>query len=447
MKPMSLQLNLACSVLAVLLVSLIAGAAMTYEHAVNKVRTEMLAALAVGRGIVSNAVDDDVARLNPAHLLMRVIEDFNGDRHLRAILIDARGKTLIESAVQPPTDPAPRFFFDLVRGKNKVEPVDLPPAFGSGQRLVLEADPHNEVAEAWGDVKLDFSTLAMFFCLVLGLITYTLRGAFRPLQDLCRALSRIAAGDYGARLSWPNAYELNEVERGFNAMARRLAEMELQNRLLQARVDCAQEDERGQMARDLHDEVAPFLFAVSADASLIRQFAAKDGLRQIEERAASIVGSVSHMQQHVRGLLARLMPDVLVDLGLSGALESLVDFWQSHRPEIDFNLSIASGPFDSRCCSVIFRVVQESLSNAVRHANPSKVDVFVKRSGESCEIEVRDDGSGLKQASNTSGFGLLGMRDRVAAIGGDLSVANRRESSGVVVHAIFKCRGDGLVAE
>jgi len=443
---MSLQRNLVVSVSTVLLISLLAGALLTYEHAVTKVRTEMRAALMVGRRVVQNAVDEGAPHADPNRLLARVIQDFNGDRHLRAALADPAGKILMRSALQPPPDPAPMLFFNLVGGRRLTTRIDLPPELNVGSRLILETDAHIEVAEAWDDVKLDFTTLFIFFCLVLALIAHTLRGAFRPLEELCTAFMRIGAGDYGTRLSWRNAYELNEVENGFNLMAGRLAEMELQNRLLQTRVQCVQEDEQGEMARDLHDEVAPFLFAVSADASLILQYVSTQSLGEIEERANGILSSVSHMQLHLRDVLSRLMPDVLLDLGLSGAIESLVHFWQSRRPDIEFALSVSPDPLDNRSSAIIFRVVQESLSNAVRHANPSKIDISVKHYLESWKIDIVDNGTGLKPGHHTEGFGLLGMRERVAAIGGKLNVASRIGEAGVAVRAVLPCSAAVLVA-
>jgi two-component system sensor histidine kinase UhpB len=442
---MSLQRNLVVSVSTVLLISLLAGALLTYEHAVTKVRTEMRAALIVGRRVVQNAIDSATPHSDPSLLVARIIQDFNGDRHLRAVLADPAGKVLMRSDLQPPPDPAPAFFFNFVGGSRLTTHIDLSPALTIASRLVLETDSSNEVSEAWDDVKLDLTTLFLFFCLVLALITYTLRGAFRPLEELCSALARVGSGDYGTRLSWPNADELNEVESGFNLMADRLAEMAVQNRLLQARVECIQEDERGEMARDLHDEVAPFLFAVSADASLILQHVSRADLNEIEQRANGILLSVSHMQLHLRDVLSRLMPDVLLDLGLSGAIESLVHFWQSRRPDIEFSLSVAPDPLDDRSSAVIFRVVQESLSNAVRHAHPSKIDISLKHCGECCEIDIVDNGTGLKPGYHARGFGLLGMRERVAAIGGKLSVASRIGEAGVAVHAVLPCPAAALV--
>jgi two-component system sensor histidine kinase UhpB len=420
----------------VLMVSLLAGATLTYEHAASKVRTEMNAALSVGRRVAQNAVDNSADQTDPERRLARIVGVFNGDRHLRAVLTDG-GRILLQSTLQPPQDPAPAVFDDLLTGPALSADVVLPPGVPVNGTLQLRTDAHNEISEAWGDVKLDLSTLGIFFCLVLALVVRTLRGALRPLQELCHALAHIGAGDYATRLAWGNTKELAQVQDGFNAMAGQLADMALQNRLLQTRVECIQEEERSELARDLHDEVAPFLFAVSADASLIRQATAGGNWAGIDARAEGILSSVSHMQKHLRHVLSRLMPDVLLDLGLEGAIETLVHFWQSRRPDIAFTLHVDTDSLDDRRAAVAFRVVQESLSNAVRHAEPSKVDIRVEQTSDGCLVAVEDNGTGMPSQPNARGLGLLGMRERVRSIGGRLTIEDRGRSRGVAIHALL----------
>jgi two-component system sensor histidine kinase UhpB len=397
----------------------------------------MNAALSVGRRMAQNAIDDSADQADPQRRLARIVGLFNGDRHLRAVLTDGSGRMLLQSTLLPPQDPAPAVFVHLLTGPVLAADVVVPSGLAENGTLQLRTDAHNEISEAWGDVKLDLSILGIFFCLVLALVVRTLRGALRPLQDLCTALARVGTGDYATRLAWPNMKELAPVQDGFNAMAERLAGMALQNHLLQTRVQCIQEEERGELARDLHDEVAPFLFAVSADASLIRQAAAAGQWASIDARAEAILSSVRHMQKHLRHVLSRLMPDVLLDLGLEGAIETLVHFWQSRRPDIVFTLHVDAESLDDRRAAVAFRVVQESLSNAVRHAAPSKVDIRVEQTNDGCVIAVDDDGTGMLGEPGALGLGLLGMRERVRSIGGRLSIENRGRSRGVAIRALL----------
>ncbi len=434
---MSLERNLIVSVFVVLWVSLLAGAALTCGHAASKVRTEINAALTVGQRIVQNAADDSRGQANPNVELARIIASFNGDRHLRAVLIGADDRVSLQSTLRQPEDPAPQLFVDLVSGPTVVADVALPLSLIAKGHLQLRTDAHNEVSEVWADVKLDLLILIMFFCLVLGLVVRTLRGALQPLRKVCTAFTSIGAGDYATRLALGDAKELVDVQDGFNAMAERLAGMELHNRLLQTRMQRVQDEERAELARDLHDEVAPFLFAVSADASLIRQFAGANKIEDIDARADGILTSVNHMQKHLRRVLSRLMPDVLLDLGLAGAIETLVHFWKSRCPGVHFTVYVDADSLDNRRTAVAFRVVQESLSNAVRHGKPNRVGVRVEDTDDGCVIEVVDDGAGLPNQPHQSGLGLLGMRERVTAVGGRFSVDKPVGSRGVAIRALL----------
>jgi two-component system sensor histidine kinase UhpB len=138
------------------------------------------------------------------------------------------------------------------------------------------------------------------------------------------------------------------------------------------------------------------------------------------------------------------MPDVLLDLGLEGAIETLVHFWKSRQPGIEFDVQVDAEALDDRRTAVAFRVVQESLSNAVRHANPSRVDIRVADTAEGCVIEIADNGAGMKPGTARHGLGLLGMRERVNAVGGRLSFGNRAGSNGLAVRAVLAPAGEAL---
>ncbi len=435
---MSLERRLVIPVFLGLLASLLVGAAFGYQHVVSKVRTELEASLAVGRRIAQHAVTDIAAvHAAPLPLLATIVSEFDGDRHLLAVLRGPDGTILRQSTLLAPDQPAPQKVFDLVSGHPIQAVIDLPPALQGAGHLTLETDAHSEVAEAWGDLKLQLFVMTVFFCLILGLTMRTLRRSLRPLQDLSGALDRIGAGDYETRLTWPSYRELDPLKQGFNTMAMRLAEMEMQNRVLATRMHCVQEDERAEIARDLHDDVAPFLFAVSADAALIRQLAASRTTDGVEARAKGILESVGHMQTHLRDVLSRLMPDVLLDLGLPAAVDALVHFWRARKPEIAFLVDVTEETLEESHANVAFRVVQESLSNAVRHAQAQRISVTVKTTVHGVDIEVIDDGRGLPIRPASSGLGLLGMRERVRSLGGRFEIGNRTDGAGVAVHAVL----------
>ncbi len=188
-------------------------------------------------------------------------------------------------------------------------------------------------------------------------------------------------------------------------LATRSAQLEQLTRLLLR----AQEDERRRIARELHDEAGQVLSAVKIELDL-------DGRKEASEM-------VSRALAQVRDLSNLLRPSVLDDLGLVPALRGLVDDF-SRRTRIEVMLQTGEGlrGFTPEQEVVIYRVVQEALTNVARHAEARQVRVGLSAEGSQLRITVEDDGRGLA-GEPTPHLGLLGMRERVTALGGTLAIA------------------------
>ena len=439
---MSLRNRLLFSILATLLLSLIAGGTFTYWHAVAKIETEMQAALAVGSRIAHNAVDDWEESTDPARRLALLVADFEGDRHLRATLVDPAGKVLHASKVARAENPPPAWFVELLAAPPKNVEVDLPVVFDKFGTVTLQSDPNNEVAEVWSDVWLTLTVLTIFCALVLAFIYWTLASTVRPLQNLTAAFARVGDGDYRERVQEHGPLELVRLYHGFNQMVERLARSEAQNKRLQEQLTTVQDEERSDLARDLHDEVGPLLFAADVDAAAIEQLAKAGEFEAIPHRVGIIRDAIGRMQRHVRDILGRLRSANLLDLGLAHAIDNLVAFWRAHRANLNFHVDVPEESFGELLDGTIYRIVQESLSNAVRHGKPTLVSIEVKANPDrSIDIRVTDDGGGLKPDARLGGFGIVGMQERVRTLGGSLDVANRADGAGVVVSARLPARG------
>jgi two-component system sensor histidine kinase UhpB len=148
------------------------------------------------------------------------------------------------------------------------------------------------------------------------------------------------------------------------------------------------------------------------------------------------------MQRHVRDILGRLRSANLLDVGLAHAIDNLVAFWRAHRANLNFRVDVPEESFGELLDGTIYRIVQESLSNAVRHGKPTLISIEVRANEDlSIDIRVADDGGGLKPDQRAGGFGIVGMQERVGTLGGSLDVANRADVPGVVVSARIPARG------
>jgi two-component system, NarL family, sensor histidine kinase UhpB len=431
---MPLRHRLISLIALVLLVSLAIGSLLTYWQAIRKIEIEMTSAIASGESTVRDAMITLPEVSDPARQVALLISSFDDERHLRASLVNPAGETNWVSRVRPPTDPAPPWLYRVLAGPEHEKTIALPVKFEAIGAIKLQTDPANEVAEVWEDATLKLMLISGFFAVVLALVYWSLGKALRPLEDLSIALARVGRGDYAAHVSETGPAELAAIYRGFNSMALKLAESEAQNQRLNDQLSTVQEEERADIARDLHDEIGPFLFAVDVDAQTIPQYLERGANAEVGNRAGAIRLSVAHMQGHIRSILSRLRPAMLLDLGLAPAVDQLIAFWATRRPELRIDADIEGQSFGTKLDEAAFRTLQEALSNAVRHGNPSHIKVSAKPSeAGTLLILVSDNGTGLAP-QGLKGFGLAGMRERIAALGGAVSIANNTEG-GVTVSA------------
>lgn len=445
---MSLKLELIISIALAVLATFVIASAMLYVHAIEKVETEIEAAIVVGARIATNAVDDVEEFTNPRRRLELLVADFDGDRHLRASVWDSLGSLLMTSRVAQPEEPPPNWFYDLLAGEPRAVTVDLPAAFDGHGTLVLETNAHNEVGEVWQDTVNLLSIVLIMCGIIVSAVSLIVGRALRPLGRLADALTRIGGHREPELLDERGPVEFVRVYQGFNQMVERLAHAEAVNRKLNEQLLSVQEEERADVARDLHDEIGPFLFAVDVDAASIKKMVEERRYQEIPRRVKSVREAVGHMQAHVKGILARLRPAFLLDLGLAHALENHISFLRGRHKKVELELDIMDEGYGKELDATIYRVVQEALSNAIRHGEPRRVLVKVRQEGDGVRVVIQDDGRGLpEQTTKRTGFGIVGMKERIAAHDGSLEVMNRADGRGVVVSAWLPLGEDELDAE
>lgn len=432
---MPLRRRLLLLVSVVLAACLLAAGALTYWAGLRKIDLEMSSAITVGDSAVTESIASIGSSPDPATQLRRIIASFNGDRHVFARLVNADGTVADISHLMPSPDPPPVWLLDLFGAQSYTRSYRLPGDAGKLGEIQLTSDPHNEAGEVWEDLKLKLLIISTFCGVVLALIYVSLGRALRPLENLSTALERIGQGDYTAKVSESGPADLRHIYRAFNQMVDELRTAAQHNRRLGEQLSTVQEEERSEIARDLHDEIGPFLFAVDVDAQSIPSYLSREDTDAVADRAKSIRQNVQHMQLHLRGILSRLRPALLLDQGLVHAGDNLIAFWHARRPAIIFKSDIADERFPLAIEETAFRIFQEGMNNAVRHGKPSKITLTARRIGaNTLEVTVSDDGSGLSESS-PHGFGLTGMRERIDLLGGRLDIVTRADVHGVVLKA------------
>jgi two-component system, NarL family, sensor histidine kinase UhpB len=426
----SLRLALISLIGLVLVASLAVGAIVAALNASRSVQTEMRSALAVGQQVI----DTGIARLNtsanPRQDLEYLVNSFKGNRHLKVTLMGDGAAMAAPPVEQPPLGQVPNWFVYLLGVKPTKNYVRVSVGEQDYGMILIETDPHNEILESWDKFGDSVLILALFSGPTALLIYFFIGRALRPLGTLANALGRIGEGDYAIRVGARMPRELSRLRDAFNRMAAQLANMHAENRRLNEQLLTLQEEERNGIARDLHDEIGPFLFAINVDTDNIARHVEAGRFGVIKTHLQSIADAVGHMQRQVRSMLGQLRPIGLADFGLTDAIGNLLDFWRRRYPDIAFELD--NGPetdsFGELLDPTIYRVVQECLSNAVRHGAPKSIAVSLRHETadgrDEAVVIVADDGHGIAETPKR-GYGLLGMGERVRALGGTLDFENR----------------------
>ncbi|HEY4211471.1 MAG TPA: histidine kinase [Steroidobacteraceae bacterium] len=350
-------------------------------------------------------------------------------------LISAGGQTIYRSP--PPTykagREAPAWFRRLLEPYQPPNTLTL----SDGSHLILQAQSSRSVLDAWDDVTHLLTIAAIMLAVANALAFWLVDRALAPFPIIVNGLERLQRGDLAFRLPPLPGPEAHAIGAAFNRMAQsvednvqterkaREAETRLEERremakLMEQRV----EEERRLIAHELHDEFGQSVTAIRslalAIAAQTKEPGSGDTARLISEEAARLYDAM-------HGLIPRLMPPSLDTLGLSETLENLVRDWQRRYPAVKLslqqNLPADLGP---SVTLTLYRVIQEGLINALRHAQASSVEINVESDGQKIVVTLADDGTGLLHDWSRPGhFGLRGLTERVEHLGGTFSIGNR----------------------
>jgi len=208
--------------------------------------------------------------------------------------------------------------------------------------------------------------------------------------------------------------------------ALRLTERESREQLrrLPARTEAVREEERKRIAREVHDVLGQALTGLKMEmAWLVSRFGKKDG--KMARRARTMSRLIDSTVQTVRKIATELRPGILDQLGLFAAIEWQTEQFQARTGVVcRCAIECPDRKLDNTASSALFRILQEILTNVARHAKAKRVDVAVRNGGGKLVLEVTDDGDGIRPSdvTNPKSLGILGMRERVRILGGEVTI-------------------------
>jgi two-component system sensor histidine kinase UhpB len=308
-------------------------------------------------------------------------------------------------------------------------------------KLVVAPRADHEAGEIWESI-LAFTAVG----LGLGTATVIFMGIMiahllRPIKDVGDALMVLDAGRYDVAVPEKGPPEIADICRKLNRFAGTLERTIRENRRLTERLISVQDEERKELARELHDELGPYLFAIKAAVTVIDTEIARSGAdnSKLRDASATLFASTETIQRVNRRVLAKLRPLGLDEFGIQAKLNSLIALLRQSHSTVAINLTVADDmpECDETTNLTVYRLVQEGLTNAFKHSAASAIDVIVEPVEVAqlpasmrepvqrvIRVTVADDGKGLPE-NLTPSYGIAGMTERVWATGGEIKLSNR----------------------
>jgi two-component system sensor histidine kinase UhpB len=399
-------------------------------------------------------IDTIVAGLNeapdPEARLNQIVYDLNRLRHVSITRQDQAADRA--GMTDKPADNAgarspPAWFVTLVHPEKTTVTVPIS-IKGKPGSLLITSLPNDEMAEIWDGIVTQLQIGTAIAIALFLITTRVVSRALAPIATLSEAMTRIEAGGYETRVKPDGPPELASICEKLNHLAATLGDAVDDKRRLAERVVSLQDVERKEIARELHDEFGPYLFALRAHAGALTRISDAGGLNveAARKHGGAILEQVNALQQTNRRVLEKLRPAGLTELGLREALGALLRLWGESHPDVTIatEISPSLGEAGETADLTIYRTIQEALTNVFRHAGATRINVTVEPTGpsvgpmravrEGALVRVRDNGGGLRP-DHKLGLGLTGMRERILALGGSLTIASG--DNGVTVEAII----------
>lgn len=428
---MSLRLRLNLMITALMLLFMVALGWVIMQETRVSIRERVEAATRVTVQLIDTVITSSV--MNPEfgythEVLKGFLERLGYVRSNKITLTDLQGKLLYES---PPSKfradvHPPQWFADWVAPKP--EKVERLVRFG---RLTIESSSEGSIREAWMSLQQLMWIGLGFFIVLNGMVYWMLGHWLKPLQPILGAINRMEKGNLDTRLPEFDLPEFEKIGHSLNRMAESLAaERQLEeNRQLTHLIQSHIEEERRSLARELHDELGQYVTAIKTFAVAIVN-KSKGSVPEVEASAKTIVAAANHIYDGMHDIIRQLRPGSLDNLGLAETLRDAVNVVQQQHPEMKIDLSL-EGKLDALGETLninIYRIVQEALNNAVKHAeaNQMQLRLSMTEAGE-LQLVIHDNGKGMDihAVDQTNHFGLLGMRERVQALHGSFSVDSK----------------------
>lgn len=368
----------------------------------------------------------------------------NQTRHLSIQLKEPSGRIISFAHKSRPTnndEKPPQWFINLVATDYPQVEHQITSFNGEQITLIIQANPLDEITEVWQESIAFFSSLFLLTLFTFLAVNLAFNKALKSIAVIVDALKVIETGQYSQKLPDFSIQEYDSIAKAINHMTGELSASQQENRALAQHTLEIQEDERQRLSQELHDELGQSLTAIKVMA--VTAGRGQVGSASIKQTTDSIVSICDHLMTVVRSMMHQLHPLILTELGLKATMEDLLNHWAIRNPELKLTIACPDevDHLEQKITIQIFRVVQECLTNIVRHAQAKQAAISLQidrqaKAGTALRLQVTDDGHGCAADTIKTGFGLLGMRERINSLGGELTIHSQPQSGTSIIATI-----------
>ncbi|MDC0182637.1 hypothetical protein OAJ43_00605 [Nitrosomonadales bacterium] len=421
---MSLKFRLLTYINFLLLIAVSIGILVVITSAQKNVRQEILSTLSLAVFAIENGV-----KKNPEIYLFQNegdtigLANLNELRHLKIQFFDSTDqlRDQTSSDLSALTIP-PKWFIENIEKFSTIVPekkINLKIRGKNAGYILINPEPLYEYSEIWQQIKNGFYVILLFFGLINSMIFIFFYQTLKPINSIIEGFRKLEDENYKARINKTNILELNIIGQNFNKMVKKLRESNNKiHKLSQDLIDI-QEQEKKELAINLHDELGQSITAIQAEAASIKKN--KNEISRIQA-LDSIINISKNMMLSTRILIKKLSLGILEEMGFEIAINDMVESWSKRYPKVlinyafDKNINEIVPPLMARH---IYRIIQEALTNISKHSKPKKIIITLKVKKNNKEIEIKISNNGVFQNSNNqNGVGLLGMMERVKQMDG-----------------------------
>lgn len=425
---MSLRYQIHLRILLTLLIILTLGGATLILQARQSVAKEVQASVQLALQLIKLTLNKTELSHVDDNAALREISLLKETQQLNIQIKQQTGELLQLSASSKPTQvlTTPRWFVWMVETSYPQVSYTLTTADRKTVQIILRANAADEISEAWQETKVFFAVILLLSAGLFLAVNLIFKQVLRTVESILKNLTEIETENYQNPLPHFSITEFERIALAINHLTATLHKAQQENNRLTLHSLEIQEEQRQTLAQELHDELGQSITAIKVMAVTGKKTAGNQ-----LEIYQSIIQVCDHLVSVVRSMMKNLHPLILTELGLSASLHDLISHWQNRTADLKISLECdcAIDTMDIKKAIQVFRMVQEGITNAVRHSQAQHLRISLDINGtipQSLALRIADDGVGCELQNLSLGFGLLGMQARVKSLNGSMQILSAK---------------------